>query len=217
MFVRSLAAFVLATGVLAGMNGASATPVTKLSIDGTVFSDPSGIYNEVVRSGAFKGSTILGSGLPFAGAPNEPQIDIGGTIKVSAKGTLVVKMTETGLTSLLDVWDFDSEFSATIKTAGLTMTYETYIDPSDAAFGTTTLLTSSQPFAATGSLSDVQQKTITAPFSFTEILTFVSSKKSNLVSSFDASLSATPVPEPMTVSLLVTGFLGLAAARRRRG
>ncbi len=101
----------------------------------------------------------------------------------------------------------------------MVLSYQSYVDPSDLPFGESILLTnsafpSSGPFAW-GSAAD---ELLHGHFSVTELVTIaVSSSTAATGTGFDASLSATAVPEPGTAMILglPLGLIGIVVARRK--
>jgi len=81
-------------------------------------------------------------------------------------------------------------------------------------FGLTNLISDIDVVTLGGASTTTLLPSITAPFTLSEYL--VISQNANVHSSLTASLELTPIPEPGTMMLLGTGFLGLAIYGKRR-
>jgi len=175
--------------------------------------------------GTFSSLSAIGLGYPLIGAGLDDEVDLSAqasTGKVSnvvaGSAVLTLLLTETGLTTNLGTLPFDAAIGGTVG-KGMVLTYKTYVDPTDQPFGESILLTNSaslnaSPFAWG---SDVD-KLLQGLFSVTEIVTIsVPSSSTTAGTSFDASLSATAVPEPGTVMMLGLPLtvIGVAVARRK--
>ncbi len=209
----------LATSALAGILAFAAAPANAaliLMVDGTTVADNgAGDLNAATGVITFSGGApnfniSVNTGI----ATSSPSIDLSNVLGQSTgAGTLVIKLTNTGLTSPIGIQNWLTQFTGNVSGGSATVQAQTYIDTTNVAFGTGTLLgnftANNTPFA----LSSNNAGGGTTPFSLTEVVT-ITTTGANRNFSLDTQLSL--VPEPATMTILGTSLAGLALARRRR-
>ena len=208
--------FAFLAGALAlGFVPAAANATLQLQIsDGTTTKT----LTDVVNNGelTFYGSidsfaVVVSTGIDEQrfGASSTPGIDLN-SIEVSGKagGTLTFSLTETGIKGSGPV-TFNSQIGGT--QSGSTLSYATYVDSSNTAFGTGTSVGhkafTTTPYAGSFGAT-INPGNL---YSMTEVATLTA--KGPSVASFDAELR---VPEPMSMTILGVGLVALGTVRRRR-
>jgi hypothetical protein len=214
---RILLASALALGVAAS---AHALPILRLTTSGgsmvTVADGGAGDIDptagSVVVFGPLAGWNInvsTGLSTPVLGSASQPELDLNSVNVSSGAGWIDIELTDTGFTA-----QNAASFLATIGgTTSGSVSYRTYLDSSNTAFGQGTLLTSfnsvGTPFANAAS----NVLTSATLYSLT-LLVRITHTGQGQASSFDATVK---VPEPGTLLLLGAGCLALAPFTRRRG
>lgn len=170
------------------------------------FNNGSTILVTAVSSGGFTGS-VTASGSPLL---TEPTL-ISDTLDVnsSGAGTLVISVTETGLTTVVP--GFLSGFTSNTLPLGWTVSEATYVDAGNTAYATTTPL-SAQTFSVIGATTAIAAGISTGPFSETEVFTVTATDAGQTQDTI--SLMATP--EPTSMALLGSGLLALGGTLRRK-
>lgn len=168
----------------------------------------------ILFSGGIAGWTMnitSGFSKPFLGSSLAPWLDLASANFTShGGGTLNIWLTDTDFGPHSDAAHVMAAIGGT--TSG-NVTFKTYYDDNNAAFGTTHELTSMsfapeyQAFSGALGAELVSAK----PYSLTMLVTLV--HEGFEISSFDAT---TKVPEPSSLLLLGAGLLGLGGAVRRR-
>jgi PEP-CTERM motif len=176
-----------------------------------------GAVTYVGAIGDFILNVSTGYSKPFIGSAGNPFMDLV-SIDVYSRNpttsTLQIFLTDIDFTGLVP--GFQANVSGITSGA---LTYSTYVDSSNAAFGTASMLTtktySTSPFSGT---ETSLFGTLTSPYSLTQEID-ISALTSGGISAFNATLTASaaaPVPEPGTMVLLGIGMLGLAIYGKRR-
>lgn len=182
-----------------------------------------GFINYSAPAGTFANFMLaisMGTTKPVIGSAASPHLDLASvnvTSLTAVADTLTIKFTDTDFSDPLPgLFGFSSEIGGV--TDG-TVTYATYFDNSNAAFGTGTLLSDLGSFSggafsgsAVASLSSLGT-TPTGPYSLTMVTTVSNTAGAGKITSYNATVS---VPEPSTILLLGSGMLGFAFLRRRK-
>jgi hypothetical protein len=153
---------------------------------------------------------FAGFAISIGTTSSTPSIDLHSIdLTSSSAATVVVKFTETDLSGPAN---WLTQFSGSWVGGSATVRLQTYLDPSNTAFGTGVTLgdlaASSTPFA----LSATAASGFGGLFSVTEVLTITAGAAGELFS-LDGQLS--DAPEPASIALIGVGLTGLAWFRRR--
>ena len=143
-----------------------------------------------------------------------PSMDLSSVdITSTAAASLVVKLTETGLTNSAGLARWLTQFTGNWNGGSGSVQLQTYIDTGNNPFGTGTALAdltgTSTPFALSSSVDAAGH----GPFSITEVLTITAGAAGEHFS-LDGSLS--DAPEPASIGLVGVALAGLGLVRRRK-
>lgn len=175
-----------------------------------------GAINFIGSIGSFIYNVVTGLSAPMIGSIDIPQMDLNFvdiTARGGSGGTLTMTLTDTGFQGGgNDFMHFLSTIGGTINGGG-SLSFDTYMDCGNTAFGMSTLLSSQtgvsgNPYSSSG---DKYVSSCSGAYSLTELVSLQLPGSASI--SGDASLS---VPEPSTIALFGVGLLGLGMAMRRK-
>lgn len=194
-------------------------------VDGAVddlYSD-TGMVGYVGMVGNFKLNITTGLTKPIIGSDEEPLMDIisfNSTNMARGGGTLTIEFTDTDFTPYVRPWGIiDVLFQNGIggTTDGM-VSYKTYYDETNTAYGMSTLLGDVGPLTGSNGFnghSSTVRLTPLTDYSLTMVVT-VEHESAHQMTSFDALLRGSPNPEPATVGLAGMALFSLACGMRRR-
>lgn len=212
-----LTAGLFACAVALAASPADATLEIELQSDGATYMQSSSSPLTVSHPiGDFLVAAQIGT------ATGVPALDLtSADVSGAAGGTLVITLSENGLTSPVGLTNWLSQFSGNFPFGSPDVQLKTYISDSDALLGTGTLLgTIADPGSTPFALKDTGRAMADGPFALTEVLTITASGSSSekLSGSITAGSGGTAVPEPASLSIFGAGLLAVALlSRRRRG
>ena len=167
-----------------------------------------------VTTGSVSAAGISVTGAPLIGSATQSILKVDGAVTLGLFNPLQVSVTEFNLTSLNGLSSLVAAISGELPPSS-SVSWSTYIDPTNTPYGTTDLIASSG-FADPSSIvslgfnaSASQTDKVSGPFALTELLTIAAPVGEQV--SFNSRITATAdaVPEPGTLALLGVGLLGL--------
>jgi hypothetical protein len=160
--------------------------------------------------GAYNADTVGGIDISAASLDSH-------SINATTLGTLDaldIYVSASDITALSGVLHFLSGFTVNLLSPGWTVTESTYLNNSNAVFGTSDLL-ATNVFTAIGADQSLDTRAVATPFSVTELFVVRSNGFPGSANN-TIDLSGAVVPESSTWALMALGFAGLGFVRFRQ-
>jgi len=186
---------------------------SKVTISDNGTGDFSALTDKIVFVGAVGNFDLSVNTGIFGTDPNRLHLSIVGNTSLTSGGTLEVAITKTGLTNATALYQYVGALGGALNGS---VGYRAWVDTTNTAFGTETLLgdisdTVSKGFSL-ASINGAAAITSGVPYSLTLLATMAVG--ANQAGSLDASL--TEVPVPAAVWLFGSGLLGLFGFSSRK-
>lgn len=188
--------------------------VTGSSSCSTIFADISPQIGLLNTGGSLNGWNVtanVGRSAPFFGTTSLPALDIQFGAQSASAGTLTIEFTDTGYSSTT-VRGLGSQIGGT--TQGTSVTYSTFADLNNVAFGRGVALSVlgfiASPFSGRAAAAFNPNA---ATYSITQVITITHGAGSGVLTTGNAAVGV--VPAPATALLLGGALIGIALKRRK--